>query len=58
MTLEFTNLFFVLEFLSSCCSEDMQDSLFNPAHTGLDRCQIIKYARLSNSTYTVLNSYR
>jgi len=33
MTLEFTDSFFVLECLSSCCSEDMQYSLFNPAHT-------------------------
>jgi hypothetical protein len=39
-------------------SERSSSILSNLAPRGLERCQIIKYSRLLNGTYTDLNSYR
>jgi hypothetical protein len=36
----------------------IQHNSFNPAPMGPDRYQIIKYSRLSSSSYTGLSSYR
>ena len=34
-----------------------QRNSMNPTHSGLERCQIIEYSRLSHGTYTELSSY-